>query len=121
MNFDYAELAQDAAALLEEFGSTGTLTSRTTSGAYDPATGTHASTSQSQTITAVVVGYPVKLIDGVMVLQGDELAYVAAPGLSFLPAPPQTMSWQGRDYTVISAKDLAPAGLSVLWELHVRR
>lgn len=120
MAFDYAELAAAAAEILADFGATGQLKRKERSGDYDPETGTFPETTVTQQITAVVIAYPQHLIDGTTVLQGDELAYVSAVGLT-MPKPLDVMTWMGSDYTVINAKPTAPAGLNVLAEVQVRR
>jgi hypothetical protein len=119
MSFDYTEVASIAHELLEEFGAVGQLT-RSTPGVYDPSLGAAPVTVTSQDVTAAVFAMPAHLIDGTTVLQGDEQAYMSALGITD-PAPLDVLTWQGVGYTVISAKRLAPAGVAVLHELHVRR
>lgn len=120
MAFDYAELAATAAEILADFGATGQLKRKERSGAYDPDTGTFPETEVVQQITAVVIAMPQHLVDGTTVLQGDELAYLSAVGLT-MPKPLDVMTWQGADYTVVNAKPLAPAGVNVLCEVQVRK
>ncbi|RYE42632.1 MAG: hypothetical protein EOP24_31935 [Hyphomicrobiales bacterium] len=119
MSFDYSEIAELAHELLQEFGSTGQIVRKEPSGEYDPGAGEFPVVEVSQAVTAAVFAYPAHLIDGTTVLQGDEQAYVSAVGL-VMPAPAQVLTWQGKARTVISVKDLAPAGVSVLVELQVR-
>jgi hypothetical protein len=119
MSFDYAEIAADAQALLEEFGARGQI-KRSTPGVYDPSLGAAPVTTTTQVVTAAVFAMPAHLIDGTTVLQGDEQAYMSALGITD-PAPLDVLTWQGVGYTVISAKRLAPAGVAVLHELQVRR
>lgn len=120
MSFDYAEIAQVAHAVLTEFGAEGVLTRKERSGVYDPAAGAYPETTVTQSCTAVVFPIDQKLVNGTTVLASDEQAYLSAVGLD-LPAPPQVLTWQGVDYTLVRVKNLAPAGLSVLVELIVRR
>ncbi|MBS0227672.1 MAG: hypothetical protein JSS23_03135 [Proteobacteria bacterium] len=115
----YGDLAADADSLLKEFGAAGTITRKEQSGEYDPATGNYTEAIASQDVTALVIDYPQRLIDNTTVLQGDKQVYVSAVGL-ITPKPTDRLAWQGRDYTVVNVKDLAPAGLSVLVELQVR-
>ena len=120
MSFDYAELAATAGEILADFGASGQITRKTQGGDYDPDTGTYPQVTTTQTVTAVVIAMPQHLIDGTTVLQGDELAYLSAVGLT-MPKSMDVMTWQGADYTVINVKPLAPAGVNVLAELHIRK
>ncbi len=54
------------------------------------------------------------------ILQGDQQAYLSAVGLT-MPKAGDVLVWQGSDYQVIAAKELAPAGVNVLAELQVRK
>lgn len=118
MAFDYASVAAEAAAVLREFGATGTLT-RTTPGTYDPATGKAATSTTTQTVTAVMFPYGDKFIDGTLILAGDRQAFIAAVGVT----PPQAgdvLTWGGETFTVVKAKNLSPARVAVLFECQVR-
>lgn len=120
MSFDYAEIAQVAHEILAEMGSAGLITRKERNGVYDPSAGGYLEATLTQPCTAVVLPIDQKLVNGTTVLATDEQAYVSAVGLT-LPAPTQILTWQGVDYTLIGVKNLAPAGLSVLVELIVRR
>jgi hypothetical protein len=116
---DYVKLAATARALLAKFGSIGQLTT-SVAGTYDPATGTVPQTVTTQDIIAAVFAYAEGLINGATILQGDQLAYVSAVGLT-MPKAGDVMVWQGSDYQVVNAKPLAPAGINVLAILQVRK
>jgi hypothetical protein len=116
--FDYSKPLATAHRLLTRFGAAGTLTRRTM-GAYDPASGTGTTTTASEAVTAVVLDFPQRYIDGTLIRQGDKRAYVSAVDLE----PPQqgdVMTWQGTAYEVVSIKDTAPAGTSLIYELQIR-
>jgi len=118
MAFDYTRPAATALRLLTKFGAAATLKSQTP-GAYNPATGTAAVTSFSQSCMAAVFDVEQKLIDGTNVVAGDKTAYVAAINVA-APVPGHVFTWQSKDYRVVTVKTLAPAGASVLYELLVR-
>lgn len=120
MSFDYAEIAQVAHEILAEMGSAGLITRKERGGVYDPAAGAYPETTVTQSCTAVVFPIDQKLVNGTTVLASDEQAYLSAVGL-VLPAPPQVLTWQGVDYTLVRVKNLAPAGVSVLVDIIVRR
>lgn len=117
----YADFADTARDLLAEFGAACALTRQGQGqGQYNPSTGTYdQAPAETQDAVAAVFPYPQKLIDGTTVMQGDQQAYVA-PGLDWAPRATDVLTWQGVDYTVVSVKNLAPAGESVLFELQVR-
>lgn len=114
-------MAATAKRMLSASGAACTITRQGQGqGSYNPATGTFdPAPADVQTGQAVVLPYPQKLIDGTTVMQGDQQAYVA-PGLDWAPRATDVLTWQGVDYTVVSVKNLAPAGESVLFELQVR-
>lgn len=117
----YADFAATARELLAEFGAACTITRKGGgAGSYNPDTGAFdPAPAETQAAIAAVFPYPQKLIDGTTVLQGDQQAYVA-PGLDWAPRATDVLTWQWVDYTVVSVKNLAPAGESVLFELQVR-
>ena len=114
--FDYTATAATALRLLTNFGAACTL-KRQTAGAYDTATGIAAVTSASLSAIAAVFDYPARYIDGTLILQGDYRALMASS-----PAPKQgdILTWNSVDYTVVSAKAIAPAGTLVLYECQIR-
>lgn len=116
----YDEVQGDAHAVLTEFGAAGQITRKERGGVYDPAAGAYPETTVAQPCTAVVFPIDQKLVNGTTVLASDEQAYLSAVGL-VLPAPPQVLTWQGVDYTLVRVKNLAPAGVSVLVDIIVRR
>ena len=120
MAFDYASIAADVAEILSEFGSTATLT-RVTPGDYDPATGTAATTSTDQSVTAVVLPVSDGKAPGEDTLTADRQAYISARGI----APPRAgdvLTWDNEVLTLVAPiKNLAPAGVVfVLYECRVR-
>lgn len=121
MTFDYNAAAADADELLAEFGQACVLGSVTT-GAYDPATGEAGTTSAPHPVTAAILAYPQHFIDGSLILTGDKRALVSPLGLAVSPKPGDTLTdAAGTEYKVIDAKELAPAGVVVLWTLQVRK
>jgi hypothetical protein len=120
MSFDYAEIAQVAHEILAEFGAEGVLTRKERGTVYDPGTGGYSETMTTQSCTAVVFPIDQKLVNGTTVLATDEQAYLSAVGLT-IPQTGQALTWQGADYTLMNVENLAPAGLSVLVELIVRK
>lgn len=116
MSFNYPNTAATATRLLQRFGAACTL-KRTGAAAYDPATGTVEPTVTSLATTAAVFAYAQKYIDGTLILQGDQQAF-CVPGVE--PKQGDVVSWQSRDYTVISVKPVSPAGVPVLFEAQLR-
>lgn len=116
MTFNYTKTAATATRLLARFGAAATL-KRQSAGTYNPNTGTDTVTSTSLATTACVFAYPQSYIDGSLIMQGDQRAY-----LSNEQAPKQgdVLTWQGTDYTVIKAKPVSPAGVVVLHECQLR-
>lgn len=118
MAFNYTATAATADRLLKRFGASAQVT-RSTPGAYDPATGSVSVTTTTQSVTAAVFDYDHSYIDGTRIQQGDRRAFVSAVGV-WAPKQGDVLAWAGAELAVVAAKPLAPAGLAVLYELQVR-
>jgi hypothetical protein len=116
VSFDYTRTSASASRLLARFGAVCTL-KRQTAGGYDPTTGTDTVTETTHATVAVVFAYPQKYVDGSLILQGDQQAYMD-PGVT--PKQGDVLAWNGTDYTVIAVKPVAPAGTVVLFEAQLR-
>ena len=114
----YDRLAATTLRLLQTYGAPATLKA-STAGAYDPATGSASVTIVATAVSAVVFDYPAKLIDGTLIKTGDKQALIAASGA---PAPlvNHTLTWQGKDYMIVSVKTTSPAGQPVIHEAQIR-
>ena len=118
MTFDYAEVAADVLDALTEFGADVTIT-RVTVGTYDPATGANAVTTSTATVKGVVLdfGAGTSMVGGNMVTAGDKrllLEAAAAPDMN------DTFTANGKTYAPVSIGEVNPAGVAVLYDLHVR-
>lgn len=117
----YSDIAVIADELLAEFGATCIL-SVPGSGTYDAATGTKTNgASTDHDITAVVLNFPQKYIDGTLIKVGDKRVIVSSVGLTVDPEPGHVFIDGGGSSKVISADKRAPAGQSVIWILQVRK
>ncbi|HEY1138778.1 MAG TPA: hypothetical protein VGE88_01030 [Lysobacter sp.] len=114
--FDYAATAATATRLLQRFGAAATI-KRTTTGEYDPELGEAPVTVTQLATTAAVFAYDQKFIDGTLVLQGDQRAYLAP---AQQPKQGDTLTWQGADLAIVAVKPISPAGVPVLYEAQVR-
>ena len=114
--FNYAATATTATRLLERFGAAATLR-RHTGAAYNPATGTTAPTVTSLSTTAAVFAFDQKYIDGTLIQQGDQRAYLAP---AVVPQQGDALTWGGRDWQVVAVKPVSPAGVPVLFETQLR-
>jgi hypothetical protein len=116
VSYDYALSAATASRLLARFGAACTL-KRQSAGSYDPNTGSDTVTETDLTTVACVFAYPQSYIDGSLILQGDQRAYMD-PGV--MPKQGDLLAWQGADYNVVNVKPLSPAGTVVLYEAQLR-
>lgn len=114
--FNYPNTAATATRLLKRFGAACTV-KHPTGTAYDPATGTMTPTFASTGSTAAVFAYDQKYIDGTLIQQGDQQAF-CDPSVPVVQG--DVMTWQSKDYTVISVKPVSPAGVPVLFEAQLR-
>lgn len=117
----YADMALVADDLLYEFGQACVLGS-VTDGEYDPETGTAGPVSTPHSVTAALLDYPQRFIDGTVIRTGDKRALMSPVGLTVTPKAGDTLTdVAGAVHQVVDAKPLAPAGTVVLWTLQVRK
>lgn len=116
MSFNYARTSATALRLLQRFGAAATL-KRQSAGGYDPSTGSDAVSETSLSTTAAVFAYDQKYIDGTLILQGDQRAYLSNEQT---PKQGDVLAWRGTDLQVVAVKPLSPAGTVVLYEAQLR-
>lgn len=114
--FNYAATAATATRLLQRFGAAATL-KRTTTGEYDPELGEAPVTVTELATTAAVFAYDQKYIDGTLILQGDQRAYIVPANE---PKQGDLLAWQGRDWSIVAVKPISPAGVPVVYEAQLR-
>ncbi len=114
----YANLAATARRLLTQFGTDVTLT-RTTTGEYDPATGSASQTTTTYTGKGARFDYTQREIDGTMIRVGDQRVYLEVDGF-VMPQTGDTLTLGGRVYQVVAARSVDPALTAVLYDVQVR-
>jgi hypothetical protein len=115
----YNNLATLSGSLLTEFGQAVTRTTNT-AGAYDPATGEASNTTATTTRRGALFSYgkdAQQYVRGNLVQVNDRKLLLDPSGAVALT---DTYTIQGEVYTVVSIKPTDPAGVPVLYELHVR-
>lgn len=116
MTFDYTATAQTALGLLQRFGAAATL-KRTTTSAYSPVSSTASVTVTELATTAAVLTYPRDFVDGSLILKDDRRALCAA---GVAPKPGDAFVWQAQQFQVIAVREIAPAGVPVMFEAQIR-
>jgi hypothetical protein len=137
MSFDYAQSAQEALAILQDFDAKPCVVTVTAPAPdtddYDPANGTGA-TPVPLTVTAlgVILDYPVLATSydnqaDALIKAGDRKVILAAINTSGgaiaadqVPEEAQILAPNGITYTVAASRPLAPTGEVVLFILNVR-
>lgn len=113
---NYSSLQGSASKLIKQFGRVYTFT-RTTAGAYDPATGKTTDTTTTFTKSACTFDYSdADRADGT-ILQGDRR--VLAEGYAYQVG--DKIAIDGDSYKVISITNIQPAGTVVAANLQVRK
>ena len=119
----YSKMQATANRLLKGKGQEITLT-RQTAGAYDPATGTAAVTTTTQTAYGAMFEYGDKNIDGVLIKECDKqllLSALNSAGTALVaPQLNDTVTINTVVYTVVRIKPLSPAGTTVLFDCNIR-
>lgn len=119
MSFDYAGAAALSTDLLTQFGQMVTRTANT-AGVYDPNTGAVTQSSVNSNRIGALLNYGREAqgyVRGNLVEQSDRKLLLDPNGPVALT---DTYTIQGQVYTVVSIKPTDPAGVKVLYELHVR-
>jgi len=114
----YANLAVTVRRLLAQFGADATLT-RTTTGAYNPVTGTASQTTTAYNCQAVRDDYALREVDGTMIKAGDRRFYISVQDM-VMPQPADTITFGGRTYVVVTALSIDPALTAVLYDVQAR-
>lgn len=115
----YDDIATLSTSLLAQFGQSVTRTTNT-AGAYNPATGEAGNTTATTTRQGALFTYgkdAQQYVRGNLVQLNDRKLLLDATGPVALT---DTYTIQGEVYSVVSIKPTDPAGIPVLYELHVR-
>lgn len=115
--FDYARIRATAERLIARFGQTGAL--RRTVSDTDPFNPTQTTTDYP--CTFAVLDYALKDIDGTLIKQTDQMAYLSTAGLTIAPTTTDRLIVGGAALTVVNVQPLSPAGTVLLYQLQVRR
>lgn len=119
----YNRLQDTALRLIADKGTTCTISSAATSGGFDPVTGQMLDDVPStvQQGVCVVLNYKESLINQPesLIQQGDKKLLLSAKGVT-LDSLNGKIEALGAIYTVIAAKDLNPAGITLVYEIHGR-
>ena len=119
MSIDYAAIAESSLAALTDAGQN--VTRRTyTTGAYDPATGMASSTTADTTRKGVILdfGSGKTLERGTLIQIGDKRLLLDAEGVVL---PDDHFIIGGVEYAIVSIGEVNPAGICVLYDLHLRK
>jgi hypothetical protein len=129
--FDYVETAQEAAAILSEFGALATVTATPAPLDDGPDTGQPPPVPVSVTAWATVFDYTDRLYgnqpdaliragDRQMLMAAIDVDGVAIP-VSALPVDAPLIGPDGDAYIIKDPKPINPAGVVVLYDVRVRR
>lgn len=117
---DYAKTAKMVNRLLTKFGGTGTLRV-VTDGAYDPSTGSSSSSQTDKAVNAVVLNVEQSDLANTAVKFTDSKVYMSTLTAIPLPTTSDLFIWNSDTYSIVSVTDISPAGVSVMFELVVRK
>ena len=127
-SFNYAKPKTNATKMLTRYGQSVTITSHVI-GSYDPTTGSSSDTTSTQTGVGVILewgqqgstpSYGKSMIDTSAILAGDKQLYLSATGITVPNIGDTITDVNGRVYTIIMIKELAPSGVTVLIECNIR-
>lgn len=115
--FDYGEMQDVAAELIEEFGSTGQLIKLAVA---DPDYG-GVPTPTPYTVTLVPMKFEARYIDGSTILNTDILVYISSKGLAVKPELPDRVVVNSVRYSIVSIDpNNYNAATDVVYVVHCR-
>lgn len=118
MTFNYTKSQSSALTLLTKFGET--ITRRTyTADSYNPATGASDQTTADTSRAGVLLnmGNGEQFFNGNLIIAGDKKLLLDGSAASELT---DRYIVDGVEYSVISINELKPAGVIVMYTLHLR-
>lgn len=116
MAYNYEPLIQTAARLITEFGQTGAIRRPSLSGdAWNPTV-----TATDYGAVLAVMKYPLREIDGTLILSDDRKVYVKA-GADVTPSASDKLVIGGAEFEIISVETIAPSGVNLVHIVQVRR
>jgi len=116
VSYNYTPLTESAARIITKFGKEYTFT-RTTKGAYDPATGTTSDTTSTFTGYACLFNYSDSDLSDNTILQGDRR--MLAESKTFEVG--DTVAVGSDTFRIISISDVGPGGSVVASNLQIRK
>lgn len=120
---DWAAEAEEVRQSLEEEGQDVTLT-REVQGEYDPDLGAAPMVTETAGAVGLAFGYSLQqagaAFESGLILVGDKQLLMSVP-LEFLPEPGHMVTLVDGLWLIKNAKSIAPAGVPVLYDLHLRR
>jgi len=116
VTYNYAPLEKTAERLIKKFGAEYTFT-RTTKGAYDPATGTTSDTTSTFTKSGVLFDYSDSDIGDQTILAGDRRLLAEAHTYEV----GDTLVVDGSTFRVVSISNNQPAGTLLSADLQIRK
>lgn len=128
MTFDYAEVADTAKELLAEYGRGPDDIKRVTlrnivPGAYDPATGTTSAPATTDNLyDGVLLDFAAgqTMVRGTLI-QANDKQLLLSPEASATLSPEDHVLVGTDEYTIVSIGTIAPAGIVVLFDLHLHK
>jgi len=118
MSFDYADVARDALDIITEFGTDVTIT-KIESGTYDTKTGENAVFADGSKAKGIVFdfGTGISTISGNLIQSEDKRLLLEAAAK---PEFNDVFTANGKTYSPVSIGEINPAGITVLFDIHVR-
>lgn len=113
MSEDWASIAAEVAGGIAEVGMTAAIRRQTLGGpSYDPSI-----TITDHACELVVLDIDLSKIDGTLIELADKMAYVSTAGLTIEPTTADKIVIAGKEHAIKNVKPLAPAGVTVYWEI----
>lgn len=117
MSIDYAEIADDVLAAIEEVGSSVVLTRMVSE--YDVSTGDSDGAESKSSGKGVRVDYKISEIDGTLILVGDVRLFLDAVNL-IEPRPGDSITFDSKTFIVIRCNPVKPATKAVAYIVQTR-
>lgn len=120
--YNYARMARTAQRLIDRFGKLETLSMFTDSpGGEDAPNRLGRRISGTENVKAVFLEIDTKLIDGLLIKQGDMKVLMSPLDLTIPPQMTGTLTRGDEIWSVVKCRELNLGGVKLLYTLQVRR
>ena len=112
-------LQKVAGKLIQKFGTSATFV-RISSASYSPTTGMTVESGTNTTVKGIFEEVGVREIQG-LIQAGDRKFTIAGSALTVIPTPQDRVTMGGESYQIVAVNTIEHEGLSITYDLYLRK